>query len=257
MAAAFQTDPTYAGVLADAVSFVLLLTAPGGVGRRRAASHPGGPMNDTRAPGRSVVLQVSALSVDGFVCESGSAFETWADPISDPECVAWMVASLWRAGVHVMGGTTFQDMSAYWPGNTGPFSAVMNSIPKVGFSRTLTETTWADSRIVSGDLAEEIEALRGEGEGEIIAHGGAVFARALAAADLVDEYRLIVYPYVAATGARLFEQVPGGLPLALESCTSFPSGLVAMVYRRERRSGAAPNDMAVRRTSTHEETRNR
>jgi dihydrofolate reductase len=181
-----------------------------------------------------VVLQISALSVDGRICESGTDFEAWADRIADDVRDAWMVDSLWRAGVHIMGATTFRDMSAWWPTSTGVFAEVMNSIPKVGFSHSITTTTWADSRVVDGDLAHEIELLRAQGDGEIIAHGGATFARALAAADLVDEYRLIVYPFAAARGASLFEAIAQGRELRLESCTPFPSGCVAMVYRRVR-----------------------
>ena len=183
--------------------------------------------------GRPVVLQVSALSLDGRICEAGTEFEEWADRIEDEARDAWMVDSLWRAGVHIMGARTFRDMSAWWPTSTGVFAEVMNAIPKVGFSRTMTTTTWKDSRIVHGDLAGEIALLRAEGDGEIIAHGGATFARALAAADLVDEYRLVVYPYAAARGMSLFEAVPRGRALRLESCTPFPSGCVAMVYRRD------------------------
>jgi dihydrofolate reductase len=200
--------------------------------------------------GRPVVLQISALSLDGRICEAGSEFERWADPLVDEERDAWMIDSLWRAGVHIMGGTTFQDMSSWWPTSTGVFADVMNSIPKVGFSHTVTRTTWADSQIVGGDLTEEISALTHNGQGEIIAHGGATFARALAAADLVDEYRLVVYPFAAARGAALFEAVTPGRPLQLHSCTRFPSGCVAMVYRRTCRSGTTPADMGVRRTST-------
>jgi dihydrofolate reductase len=201
---------------------------------------------------RPVVLQISALSVDGRICEEGSEFERWANVLPDDERSTWMVESLWRAGVHIMGGTTFGDMSAYWPANTGVFAEVMNTIPKVGFSRSITTTTWADSRVVSGDLAEELELLRAEGEGEIIAHGGATFAQALVAADLVDEYRLIVYPYAAARGASLFERIPEGRPLRLHSCTSFPSGSLALVYRRERRSGAGSGDIGVRDHEHHD-----
>lgn len=198
---------------------------------------------------RPVVLQISALSLDGRICEAGTEFEAWADPIEDEARDAWMVESLWRAGVHIMGARTFRDMSAWWPTSTGVFADVMNSIPKVGFSRTMTTTTWQDSRIVHGDLASEIGLLRASGDGEIIAHGGAVFARALAAAGLVDEYRLIVYPYAAARGTSLFEAIPRGRPLRLESCTPFPSGCVAMVYRPERRSAADSDDIGAEGTS--------
>jgi Asp-tRNA(Asn)/Glu-tRNA(Gln) amidotransferase A subunit family amidase len=67
---------------------------------------------------RPVVLQISALSIDGRICESGSEFEAWAGGIVDEERDAWMVDSLWRAGVHIMGATTFRDMSAWWPTST-------------------------------------------------------------------------------------------------------------------------------------------
>jgi dihydrofolate reductase len=210
----------------------------------------------TSSPGgRPLVLQISVLSLDGRICESGSEFERWADPLVDEVRDAWMVDSLWRAGVHIMGGTTFQDMSNWWPTSTDVFADVMNSIPKIGFSHSLTRTTWADSRIVGGDLTEEILALKADGEGEIIAHGGATFAMALAAADLVDEYRLIVYPFAATHGPELFEAVSPGRPLQLHACTPFPSGCVAMVYRRPCRSGDTPADMEVRRTSTDEARR--
>jgi dihydrofolate reductase len=202
---------------------------------------------------RPVVLQISALSLDGRICASGSEFEAWADPIADDDRDAWMVESLWRAGVHIMGATTFRDMSDWWPTSTGVFADVMNTIPKVGFSRSMSTTTWADSRIVGGDLTDEIRQLQDEGDGEIIAHGGATFARALVAADLVDEYRLITYPFAAARGPALFEAVRQGRPLRLHSCTPFPSGCVATVYRPERRSGAGPADIGVGHPSTDDE----
>jgi dihydrofolate reductase len=216
----------------------------------RSQAHADPADGVTASGGRPVVLQISALSLDGRICESGSEFERWADPLVDEERDAWMVDSLWRAGVHIMGGTTFQDMSNWWPTSTEVFADVMNSIPKVGFSHSLTRTTWADSRIVDGDLTQEILALKEDGEGEIIAHGGATFAKALVAADLVDEYRLIVYPFAAARGAALFEAVCPGRPLQLHACTPFPSGCVAMVYRRAGRSVSTPADMDLRRAAT-------
>jgi len=215
------------------------------------AAHDG--TDRAAARGRPLVLQISALSVDGRICEAGTEFEAWADPVVDERRDAWMVDSLWRAGVHIMGSTTFRDMSAWWPTSTGVFAEVMNSIPKVGFSHSMTTTTWADSRIADGDLVQEIRALRAEGGGEIIAHGGATFARSLVAADLVDEYRLVVYPFAANRGASLFEAVSRGRPLRLDSCTPFPSGCVALVYRPERRSEVSPADIAVGDTATDRE----
>jgi RibD C-terminal domain len=74
-------------------------------------------------------------------------------------------------------------------------------------SGTLKTTDWANSTILSGDTTEEIEKLRREGTGEILAHGGVSFARSLVRLDLVDEYRLNVFPYLAGSGRSLFADV--------------------------------------------------
>jgi len=183
---------------------------------------------------RDVVLQVSGLSVDGYICEEETEFNRLAgeDRFVDAERDAWMVKSLWRAGLHIMGGTTYRSMAGHWPTSTEVFADVMNQIPKVAFSRTLKSADWPESRIVRGHTAAvELERLRAEpGDGEIIAHGGAKFASSLAAGDLVDEYRLIVYPVVAGGGTPLFPAAPRSLRLV--SSTAFPSGCLALVYRR-------------------------
>lgn len=188
-------------------------------------------------PKRPVVLQVSGLSLDGYICEEGSEFEALADPIVDDQRDAWMVASLWRAGVHIMGATTYRAMSDWWPNSTAVFADVMNQIPKVVFSRTMTEARWPETRISSGDTAEELTALQHQGAGEIIAHGGARFAQYLAGHDLINEYRLIVYPIVVGHGTPLFPTLPRPRELTLISETAFPSGSVAFVYRRSALTG--------------------
>jgi dihydrofolate reductase len=70
-------------------------------------------------------------------------------------------------------------MAAHWPHSDDPYAAPMNELPKVLFSRTLQEASWPTSRIARGELVDEIDALRGEPGGDIIAWGGADFAHAL------------------------------------------------------------------------------
>jgi dihydrofolate reductase len=92
-------------------------------------------------------------------------------------------------------------MAAVWPTSTSEYAAPMNEIPKVVFSKTLENANWPESRIPRGDLAEEIAALKREPGNDLIAHGGATFARALSRERLIDEYRLVIQP--AALGAGL------------------------------------------------------
>ena len=85
------------------------------------------------------------------------------------------------------GRVTYQSMAETRPVSTEPVAAIMNNIPKVVFSRTLKSADWPESRIASGDTAEEIARLKAEPGGEIVAHGGARFVQSLARLGLVDE----------------------------------------------------------------------
>src|ERR1035441_9781862 len=104
----------------------------------------------------------------------------------------------------------------------------MNDIPKVVFSRTLRSASWTESRIASGDTAEEIARLKAEPGGEIVAHGGVQFARSLIRLGLVDEYRLptAVLPDAVGQGERLFTDLAHALTLRLVTCRAFPAGLL-------------------------------
>jgi dihydrofolate reductase len=185
-------------------------------------------------PARDVVLQISSISLDGFIALDGTPFDEQASRLVDPVRDQWMVDSINRAGVHIMGRVTYEAMASWWPTSTEVFAEPMNRIPKVVFSRSLQSAPWGDdTRIVRGDVATEIAALKGDQRsGEVLAHGGALFDQSLAAADLVDEYRLIVYPFVIGSGTALFHGVTAPRHLELSQTVEFPSGCVAMVYRR-------------------------
>ena len=100
----------------------------------------------------------------------------------------------------------------------------MNVIPKVVFSSTLTDPEWADTRVVSGDLATEIATLKAEDGGPLLLHGGASFARALAGLGLIDEYRLYLHPVALGDGLPLFGE---RVRLKLVDSRTFATGVVA------------------------------
>lgn len=177
-----------------------------------------------------VILYMS-ISLDGFV-DSDREHPGTAVPEGD-DLKQWKLDHISRAGAHLMGRVTYQQMASYWPHSDAPYAAPMNDIPKVVFSTTLTDAhaTWSQTRVARGDLATEIAAIKGEPGPDVIAWGGARFAGALAAADLVDEYRLLVQPLVLGRGRALFDQVPQSRHLDLVEATSYPSGVVVHIYR--------------------------
>ena len=175
---------------------------------------------------RNVVLIMTA-SIDGFVV----APEGHAGGLPEPdELQRWKLDRIRRAGTHIMGRVTYQEMAAVWPTATGEYAAPMNDIPKVVFSRTLTEATWPESSIACGDLAEEVAALKDQPGGEIIAWGGAGFAQALAWAELIDQYAIVVQPVVYGGGKPIFRDLRDALHLRLLGTTTYASGTMLHLY---------------------------
>ncbi len=107
----------------------------------------------------------------------------------------------------------------------------MNEIPKVVFSKTLQTADWPESRIASGDLVEEITALKREPGNDLIADGGATFARALSRKRLIDEYRLMIQPVALGAGLPLFDGLRRPLHLELVEANTYPAGVAIHVYR--------------------------
>ena len=205
--------------------------------------------------GDVIVIQFSTL--DGVVSDpdgrggtrhGGWAFRHGAGPVADDK---FRLGERMTNGIQLYGRRTWEAFATVWPRRDTAYAKVMNDVPKMVATRTgIDPQAWQNSRAIDGDAVAWVEKTRGTSD--IVVIGSTGLVHQLAAADLVDEYRLIVYPYAANRGAALFEAVSPGRPLHLQSCTPFPSGCVALVYRRECRSGAGPTDIPVRRTSGDE-----
>jgi dihydrofolate reductase len=185
---------------------------------------------------RNVIVLMS-MSLDGVVVAPQVSGGLSREP-EDPELERLKLDWLGQAGCHIMGRTTYLEMAAHWPHSSHPYAAPMNQLPKVVFSRTLQDATWETSRIASGELVQEIDALKREPGGDIIAWGGAQFAHALLAAGVVDEYRLVINPVLAGQGLSVFGDFPGPIDLHLASARAFETGAVLHVYDRPRRRDA-------------------
>jgi dihydrofolate reductase len=162
-------------------------------------------------------------------------------PPEDPVLKARKLDWLRDAGLHLMGRNTYQEMAGFWPYSDDEYAAPMNDIPKVVFSKTLTKADWAQSTIASGDLADEITALKREPGKDMIAWGGATFAQSLSRLRLVDEYRLVLQPVALGDGLPLFAGLTAPFVLDLVEARAYADGAVLHVYPPAN-GRAIPND---------------
>lgn len=176
---------------------------------------------------RKVVLMMS-ISLDGFVARTNGEID-WLFPNMDADATAWSAETLSEADTHVLGSANYVEQAAFWPTATDDLAQLVNGATKVVFSRTLTTAEWAGSRIVTGDLTEEITALKEQPGGLIFVPGGARFAQSMSRARLVDEYRLLVHPVALGAGLPLFADE---ISLELTETRQFKTGVTALTYRR-------------------------
>lgn len=186
----------------------------------------------------SRVIVVEFVSVDGVMHDPDgrdrSAQGGWAFRYG-PEVVTndpFRLGEVLDTGALLLGRRTWQLFAKVWPGRDDPFSAKMNAMPKLVASRSLDSAAdWQNSTVLRGDLAAEVRA-RKQAQEEIVVMGSASVTRALMASDLVDEYRLLVFPLVLGEGTRLFPEGAPPASLALVSAqTAGPA--VRLVYTRQ------------------------
>jgi dihydrofolate reductase len=175
------------------------------------------------------------MTLDGFF-EDPDGDIGWGVP--SPEVFQYSIDEIQTVGVHLMGRKLYETMR-YWetvdPATLDDAELVWrdlwNPLPKVVFSRTLTEVEGDHARLATGSPAEEIERLRAEpGEGDI-AIGGAELAAEVAGLGLIDEYVIRVFPVLVGGGTPLFARDERLVGLELVSSRTFDSGVVALRYR--------------------------
>ena len=178
---------------------------------------------------RRLILQ-TGISIDGYVAAVDRS-HPWDDGGGSDDVKQWILESVRNAGAHLMGRVTYEEMASAWPGSSSDFAKPMNEIPKVVFSKTLKRADWAETRIASGDLSEEVRRLKAEPGNDLIAYGGARLDQSLTRLGLVDEFRLMVQPAALGAGLPLFKDLPQPLQLELVEATTYPTGLAIHIYR--------------------------
>jgi dihydrofolate reductase/predicted enzyme related to lactoylglutathione lyase len=171
------------------------------------------------------------VSLDGKSADFDNGIRDVMMSIDDPEQEEYFVEQLWDAGAFLMGRTSYEMMAPYWPTSDHPSAKAMNEIPKVVFSRTLKSADeWPETRIASGDTADEIAELKAEPGKDLVAAGGTAFNQSLIKLGVVDEYRLWVLPAITGKGAALVPELDEAVKLRLVKSTAFPSGILELRY---------------------------
>lgn len=174
------------------------------------------------------------VTLDGVIEAAGD----WFAPANTDGDRSDMAAALQRqaemADAFLTGRVTFEEMRSYWPHRTEDGSYVaeyLGRAQKYVFSGTLTSPEWQHTTVLRGTLEAEIRGLKAEPGRDIVATGSISLVHALAAAGVVDEYRLFVHPVVLGAGRRLFPDGAAPRRLRLTETSAFACGVVLLRYR--------------------------
>ena len=189
-----------------------------------------------RDMGRIVVTEF--ISLDGVVEAPGGddfkypnwsfAFDRGLDGEQFKEDEAFASAAL------LLGRATYEGFAEAWPQYDGALADKYNGMPKYVVSSTLADPAWNNTRVLAGDLVDEVTRLKAEVDGEISVPGSIRLVQALLAADLVDELHLMTFPLILGYGRRLWDATPDKTRWELAEATIYGEGVLVSVYRRAR-----------------------
>jgi class 3 adenylate cyclase/dihydrofolate reductase len=175
------------------------------------------------------------MTLDGVVEAPGfdehrDGRNAWALRIQQAEDEVYNAGQIESAEALLLGRRTWQIWAAFWPTMTGPLADRMNSIPKYVASTTLKHADGNNTTILAGDIREPIERLKAQPGGELVVYGSPGLLDYLLKHDLVDEYRILVYPVILGSGKRLFGDRIDTHHLRLTRSRTFGSGVVLLVF---------------------------
>ena len=176
------------------------------------------------------------VSLDGYFTDANGDFR-WAHK-NDEEWKAFAAGNASGGGTLLFGRITYEIMANYWPTpmahqNDPEVAAGMNQRSKVVFSRTLDTVSWSNTKLIKGDLVDEVRRMKQEpGDGIAILGSGSIVSQ-LAAAGLIDEYQVVINPIVLGRGRTLFEGIEERIGLRLVRSRVFGNGDVLVCYEPE------------------------
>ncbi|AEW03424.1 deaminase [Niastella koreensis] len=186
---------------------------------------------------RKVIVSMN-VTLDGFMagpdCGLDWHFKSWNE-----EMARATAEQLSRADTILLGGITYRGMAQYW--NSNPvnlirpredldFASMLNSYPKVVFSKSMTTVSWNNARLAKREIEEEVVELKHRDGKDMIVYGSGKIVATLTKLGLVDEFRMWVHPVVIGCGKPVFKELVEMLDLQLVKTEIFSSGVVILCY---------------------------
>lgn len=178
------------------------------------------------------IVLSTLITLDGFIDHTAM--------VADEEVHRFSTLETRKAGAILFGRVTYQLFEGFWPSAMSDpsmppemieYARVIDSAPKIVFSKTLKNVTWNNTSLRREADPGEIADLKARTVGDLVISSGAKFAGHMIGLGLVEEYKLLLNPIVLGRGLSLFQGLPGPLQLTLLETRRFTSGVVYLHYR--------------------------
>jgi dihydrofolate reductase len=184
----------------------------------------------------SRIVAAEYVTVDGVMQDPGGVGEIelggWSNPYWDDELAKFQSELLFASDTLLLGRITYEGFAAAWPDlqhEEGEFANKMNAMPKYVASRTLQELDW-NASLIRGEVSQEVARLKQQSEQNFLIYGSSSLMNTLMLHDLIDQYRLMIYPVVLGQGKRLFTEASARKPLRLVDVNTTSAGVVVADY---------------------------
>jgi dihydrofolate reductase len=183
------------------------------------------------------IVITTNISLDGVVQDpdgqEGSGLGSWFTESGGRDLEEWTLLETKEAlGAEalLLGRRSDEWFAQRWLTRTGVWADKLNNLPKYVVSSTLDHARWTNATVLSGDVVEEVSELKQQISGEILVYASYQLVRTLIEHELADELRLVVFPVVLGTGARLFDQITARKPVHLTGTRTVGNGLLFCAY---------------------------
>ena len=185
--------------------------------------------------GRIVVTEF--VSLDGVMQAPGGEkfkYEGWSFQFDRGEDGnQFKFNEVLEAEAHLLGRVTYESFAGAWPQREGPFADRINGMPKYVVSSTLKDPEWENTTVIDGDFPAEVAQLKDRIDGDILVAGSRRLVQDLIEHDLVDEIRLMVFPVILGTGAKVFGEYGDMKRMKLAEARQVgPDGVIVLTYQR-------------------------
>src|SRR5678816_1650499 len=150
------------------------------------------------------LIMWNVITLDGYFQGDQDWDLSFHETIWGPELEKLSLEQLHRADYLVFGRVTYEGMAAYWKNEKGEIAELMNALPKLVFSRTLTSVDWNNAILIRGNASEEIAKLKQDGTGDMYVFGSAILSETFLKDNVFDELRIGIAPILLGSGRHLF-----------------------------------------------------